>query len=99
MAKYPNLARMLSVLIFSIVCVKASIGQTSYYVDPAFAGTSRNGSASAPWQSLSDSWSLVGDQHGAGKWKCDGIFLRYWLLHNSGGTRRSNQHLYQCADA
>ncbi|MGA6949630.1 MAG: hypothetical protein WBQ40_14915 [Candidatus Sulfotelmatobacter sp.] len=61
MAKHSSLVRTIFVLAFSMVCVKASIAQTSYYVDPAFAGTSRNGSASAPWQSLSDSgaWPAI----------------------------------------
>jgi len=56
MAKHANLVRTISVIIFCVVCVTASIGQTTYYVDPAFTG-SRNGSASNPWQSLSDNVS------------------------------------------
>jgi hypothetical protein len=54
MAKYANLVRTISVLIFSVVCVKVSISQTSYYVDPNYSGGSRNGSSTNPWQSLSD---------------------------------------------
>jgi hypothetical protein len=61
MAKTANLARLVSIIIFSMFSVTASFSQTSFYVDPSFSGGSRNGSASAPWQSLSDSgaWSAV----------------------------------------
>src|SRR5208283_1438503 len=63
MAKNTSLARILSVIIFAMVCIKISVGQTTFYVDPAFSGT-RNGSASKPWQSLSDNvspspWSSI----------------------------------------
>ncbi len=54
MAKYTKLARTISVLFFSMVCVTVSIGQTSYYVDPNYNGGTRNGSSTNPWQSLSD---------------------------------------------
>jgi hypothetical protein len=53
MLKKAILARMISVAIFATFCVQVSFSQTTYYVDPAFNGT-RNGSASNPWQSLSD---------------------------------------------
>jgi hypothetical protein len=54
MAKNTNLAKVFSVIVFLVFCLAASFGQTSYYVDPAFKGTIRTGSPSAPWQSLSD---------------------------------------------
>src|SRR5208282_5182604 len=53
MAKNTSLARTISVIIFVVVCIKIGVAQTTFYVDPAFSGT-RNGSASNPWQSLSD---------------------------------------------
>src|SRR5208282_5452166 len=63
MAKHTGSARTISVIIFAMVCIKMSLGQTTFYVDPAFSG-SRNGSASKPWQSLSDNvtpspWSSI----------------------------------------
>jgi hypothetical protein len=55
-----NLTRSISVFVFCMICT-AGFCQTTYYVDPAFAGGTRTGSASAPWQSLSDSgaWSAI----------------------------------------
>jgi len=61
MTKKKNLSRTVSLLLFSVFCVTASVCQTSFYIDPGFAGAGRNGSPSTPWQSLNDSgsWSAV----------------------------------------
>ncbi|HLW88596.1 MAG TPA: hypothetical protein VKR57_08890 [Terriglobales bacterium] len=63
MAKPTSLAKVFSVIVFSVLCIRTSIAQTAttYYVDANFAGGTRNGSASNPWQSLSDSgaWTAI----------------------------------------
>ncbi len=63
MLKKAILTRMISVTIFATLGIQASFSQTTFYVDPAFNGT-RTGSASKPWQSLSDNvspspWSAI----------------------------------------
>jgi hypothetical protein len=59
MAKNTNLAKIISVIVFSMLCIKASSGQTSYYVDSLYSGGSNNGSAAHPWTSLSSGWSAI----------------------------------------
>jgi hypothetical protein len=61
MTKKKNLSRTVSIILFSVFCVTASVCQTSFYIDPSFAGAGRNGSPSTPWQSLNDSgsWSAI----------------------------------------
>jgi len=61
MVKRTNLASLTLAIVVSILCGESSFGQTSFYIDPAFTGGSRNGSQSAPWLSLSDSgaWSAI----------------------------------------
>jgi hypothetical protein len=56
-----NLARVILVFLLAIFGAKAVFSQTSFYVDPGFAGSPRNGSASAPWQSLNDGnpWATI----------------------------------------
>jgi hypothetical protein len=62
------LAKAISVIVFSILCVNAGSAQTSFYVDPTFTGGGRSGTQSAPWQSLSDSgaWSAINSALGSG---------------------------------
>ena len=55
MAKKTNLARTVSIILFSMFCVTASVCQTSFYVDPSFAGGGNNGSAANPDTSIN--WS------------------------------------------
>jgi hypothetical protein len=61
MANKTNLATAISVIVFSLFCVKASIADTTFFVDPAFAGGTRTGSQIQPWRSLDDSgaWSAI----------------------------------------
>jgi hypothetical protein len=61
MANKTNLATIISLIVFAVLCVKASVAQTSFYIDPAFTGGTRTGSQSQPWHSLSDSgaWSAI----------------------------------------
>jgi hypothetical protein len=59
MAKSTNLAKVLSVIVFSVVCITASVAQTSYYVDTLYSGGGNNGSAAHPWTSLSSGWSAI----------------------------------------
>src|SRR5580693_978659 len=62
MAKYTPLVRTIRILLV-MLCIGVGICQatTTYYVDALFTGGTRNGSASNPWLSLSDSgaWSAI----------------------------------------
>src|SRR5690242_9611612 len=55
---FPNFNKILAILFFALLICGASapcFAQTKYYVDPNYTGSTRNGSAAQPWQSLNDS--------------------------------------------
>jgi hypothetical protein len=63
---FPNSSRIIVILLalFIFGTPLRSFAQTAYYVDPDYTGGTRNGSASNPWQSLSDTvtntpWTVI----------------------------------------
>jgi hypothetical protein len=51
----------LALVVVSLLLLCAGPAWAQFYVDPAFSGAGRNGSSTAPWQSLSDSgaWAAI----------------------------------------